>query len=344
MTERVGSEKTLERQAIAPFFVVAAARSGTTLLRVILDRHPMIAIPGEGHFIPTLWGRRDRYGRDGRIERPERWLHDLEAHPAYRYWDLAISAVRDELSKIDDPSFGAAVDAAYSAYAASRGKRSWGDKTPDYIDHLPLLERLFPNARFVHLVRDGRDVALSTLDLARLHTHAASVGYLWSRQVREARKVGRELGPERYLEVRYEEFVDDPAPVLRRLCAFLSLPFDEAMLQHDARVVQSIPEKFRSMHTRLALPPTKGLRDWRRDMPDSEVTRFEAVAGPELVDFGYEVGSPAGSLARLRAWLDVVAFGVRLAARRLRARLRGRSRRRRRDGVGREAAGDRSGR
>lgn len=306
-----------------PFFVVAAARSGTTLLRVMLDRHHDVAIPGEGHFIPHLWARRDRYGGGGRVRRTEVFLHDLDAHPAFGFWDLPISAVRDAIGDRSDLSFADAIHAAYAAYARKQGKARWADKTPDYIDHLPLLSRLFPEARFVHMVRDGRDVALSTLDLRRFHRHAATCGYFWARQIAAAIGEGRRLGPGRYLELRYEDLLDGPERELERLCTFVGLPYDDAMLQHDEHDLEKLPERFRPIHTRLALPPTKGLRDWRTQMSPREVAEFEAVAGDQLRAAGYDVvgGSP-GLATRLRARYRMAGFGARYLRHRFRVRLR----------------------
>jgi hypothetical protein len=309
-----------------PFFVVAAARSGTTLLRVMLDRHPMLAVPGEGHFIPHLWSTRERYGRSGVVERPEVWLDDLARHPSFRFWDLPIAEVRAELGGRERLGFAEAVDAAYRAYARAHGKPRWADKTPDYIDHLPLLAGLFPNARFVHMLRDGRDVALSTIDLKRFHRHAATCAHFWSRQVGGAMREGEALGPDRYLELRYEDLIDDPERELRRLCAFGDLPFDEALLEHDAHDLEKLPERFRPIHSRLALPPTKGLRDWRSQMPRSEVAEFEAVAGPQLSAAGYALeAGPAGPWTRVRARWRMVGFAARYLRHRARARLRRRT-------------------
>jgi hypothetical protein len=306
-----------------PFFVVAAARSGTTLLRVMLDRHPMLAIPGEGHFIPHLWSTRERYGRSGVVERPEVWLADLAKHPSFRFWNLPIEDVRVELDGRTSLGFAEAVEAAYGAYARRSGKPRWADKTPDYIDHLPLLADLFPTARFVHMIRDGRDVALSTIDLKRFHRRAATCAHFWSRQVGGAMREGKQLGPDRYLELRYEDLLDEPERELRRLCAFVDLPFEDALLEHDEHDLEKLPERFRPIHSRLALPPTKGLRDWRSQMPASEVAEFEAVAGGQLSAAGYALatGSP-GVWTRVRARWRMVGFAGRYLRHRARARVR----------------------
>jgi hypothetical protein len=188
------------------------------------------------------------------------------------------------------------VIAAYRAYAKRDGKTRWADKTPEYITSLSELSELFPTARFVHLIRDGRDVALSYLDMKRTHRHAATCAYVWSREVGSAFRQGKRLGDRRYFELRYEDLLDEPERELRRLCEYVGLPFEEAMLEHNEHDLEKLPVRFRSMHSRLALPPTKGLRNWREEMSPSEVAEFEAIAGAELRSAGYELVYPSPGL------------------------------------------------
>lgn len=309
-----------------PFFVVGAGRSGTTLLRVMLDRHPDVAIPPESHFIPYIWERRHRYGSDDRIERLEAFLGDLSAHHRFRSWEMPIDRIVDELANIPRPTLSQAVDAVFRAYARAMGKSRWGDKTPGYVEHVTLLAEIFPEARFVHLIRDGRDVALSVLDLHRLHRHPASAAYMWARQVGLGRRAGQRLGPGRYVEARYEHVLADLEGELRWLCDFLSLSFDPALLRHDEHSLERVPRRERRMHSRLALPPTKGLRDWRTQMDPRDVEDCEAVAGSQLAASGYELVTPRRLSAQARAWSRVVWFGIRSMQPRMRARRRARGR------------------
>ena len=141
----------------APLLVLGVRRSGTTLLRVMLDRHPELAVPDESYFIPQLADR----------QRPhvdvDAFIDDLSRLPTIREWDLSIEDVRARLSP--EMPLGAAIGAVYESYAAAHGKSRWGDKTPMYMQRLPLLEELFPDARYVHLIRDGRDTAVSFLSM-----------------------------------------------------------------------------------------------------------------------------------------------------------------------------------
>jgi hypothetical protein len=288
------------------------------MLGLMLDNHPDLAVPHEPRFIPDLWRRRARYGRDDRIEHPDIFLRDLGSLSRFHRWKLPVSAVRTELEQFPSPTFGDAIEAVFMAHARRAGKPRWAGKAPQYVDDIPLLARMFPGAVFVHLIRDGRDVALSTLALEHMHRHAATVAHVWARSVGRARMAGSRLGPNRYLEVRYEELVEDPEPSMRRVCALVDLSFEESMLHHVVRdrFEDSIDKQ---MHGTLALPRTKGLRDWRRDMAPSEVEEFEAIASKELIDSGYELASTPKLRTKLLAWYRFTGFAAGAGRRRVRA-------------------------
>jgi hypothetical protein len=221
-----------------------------------------------------------------------------------------------------------AIAAAYAAFAKTQGKTRWGDKTPEYVSHIPLLATLFPEARFVHMMRDPRDVALSTLDLSRLHRHAATSAFLWARKIRSAREAEKWLGSDRYQEVRYEALVNDPGNELQRLADFLGFPFDERMLDHDPRSIERIPPRMRHMHSRLVLPPTKGLRDWRTQMLPSDVEEVEAIAHTEMEATGYRRSMSNRSVtARARAYSRLAGFAVRYGRLKVRTGIKQRVRR-----------------
>ncbi|MDQ3931556.1 MAG: sulfotransferase [Actinomycetota bacterium] len=324
---------------LPPFFIIGVDRSGTTLLRSMLNRHAQLAIPPESHFIPRLWRRRRRYGSKDRIDRTERFLLDLGSDERYRHWDLPLDAVRGQLVATAAQTFSEHLEAVFRAYARHRGKTHWGDKTPEYAHFVPLLAGLFPQARFVHLIRDGRDVALSMLDRHRtsthrtgktpLHRHSPSPAFFWSRRIRIVRRAVADLEVDRYCSLRYEDLLDDPEEQLRRLCQFIGVEFDPAMLGHDHTGLEGVPPSQRQAHPRLALPPTKGLRDWRRQMLPREVAEFEAVARRQLARLGYPVVSGSPTLTvRLRAWARVASFAIRSLPNRIGWRVRHERRRR----------------
>ena len=292
-----------------PVFVLGVSRSGTTLLRVVLDRSPEIAIPDESFFIPLL-ARRHR----GRVDHA-RFLDDLGRLPVLAAWGLAPDDVGARLRS--GMHTGEAIGAIFEAYAATEQKPRWGDKTPMYMRHLRLLERLFSTAQYVHLIRDGRDAALSFLRMpdgtfSRTWAHpdtAAEFACLWRTEVSAARELGRQVGPSRYLEVRYEDLVARPQDVVGDVCEFASLPYEPAMLDYMGTV--DVSEK--PHQQRLLQPLTQGVRDWRTQMSAEDVLAFESIAGELLADLGYEL-SDTPVRSGWRATLAVTRYRATLAA------------------------------
>jgi hypothetical protein len=295
--------------ADSPVVVLGVSRSGTTLLKHMLDRHPRLAIPTESYFLPQLWDRhRDRPDR-------EAFLADLERLPKVREWGVTRTDVERRLP--DRPSFADAVQAVYRSYAEARGKTRFGDKTPSYMQRLDVLEHAFPDARYLHLIRDGRDAALSFLAMSRRPrfnlARPRSVGafaFQWRREVEGARRFGRSQAAGRYREVRYEDLVSEPEKILRESCEFLGLDFDPAMLEYHR---EAGSETLRD-HPRLAEAPTPGVRSWRDDMEPGQTELFEALAGDVLTEFGYDRAHPSPSqVARARAALLRPTLATRAA-------------------------------
>ena len=280
-----------------PFFVVGSARSGTTLLRLMLNAHPAVSVPPESRFVVELW-------RGSEEVDAETTLAALSRHRQFASWDLPIEAVRTQLARTGTVRYADVMEAAYRAFAHLRGKPRWGDKTPRYVEHVPLLARLWPRARFVHLVRDGRDVALSYADVPFGPKRVAESAALWATRVSLGVVHGRALGPDRYLEMRYEELVARPEDRARTLCDFLELDFDARMLDYARRARDAVLPRAARYNPHVTEPPRTDTRSWQHDMPPEHVEVFEAIAGDVLAMLGYERRFPdPGRRARVRARL-----------------------------------------
>ncbi|HET7352880.1 MAG TPA: sulfotransferase [Gaiellaceae bacterium] len=288
-----------------PLIILGVGRSGTTLLRVMLDRSSEIAIPYESFFVTPL------AHRHGSRPKLDEFLDDLGRFYQLYEWGIAEEDVRPRLR--EGMTTGEAIAAVFEVYAEHEGKPRWGDKTPLYMQHLPLLERLFPDALWIHLVRDGRDAALSFLELpegfsgktwAQPRT-AAQFAARWRMEIRSARRLGMHVG-DRYLELRYEDLVAEPERELRRVCEHASLTWEPRLLEHDvAPEVSAMPE-----HRNLAQPPTPGLRDWRNQMSRDEAVAFEDVAGDVLSSSGYELLQPDARYPTARGRLERARFAA----------------------------------
>jgi Sulfotransferase family len=276
-------------------FIVGCPRSGTTLLRRIVDAHPDIAITRETHWITKV------LEGDGGVSPFAPVSHDLlprlEAHPKFQRMGVDRSELEDLLSREEPVSYAELVTRVFDLYGEAQGKRLVGDKVPDYVRYLPLLHRLWPAAKFVHLIRDGRDVCSSMLTRERFARRFATwdddpiaTGALaWEQLVRLGRESGAELPAGLYHEMRYEALVAEPAGECRTLCDFLGVPFDDAMLRFNVGRTRSDA----GLDAKKAWRPvTPGLRSWRSDLPEPAVERFEAAAGGLLAELGYPRAVP----------------------------------------------------
>ena len=281
-------------------FLVGVARSGTTLLRLMLDAHPELAIPPETHFIPQVIRA---------CKEPEPHSAAFDAITTHRRWpDFGLDAEELRAAFESHPRLTAAdvLREFYGLYASQHGKRRWGDKSTNYVRKMRPISRTLPEARFVHLIRDGRDVARS---LVAVHFGPESVGdaaVKWRDEIAKARRQGPRLG--HYTEVRYEELIADPEPVLRRVCDAVELPWDDAMLAYRERAGERIGEivrdfdraegegvsaEVRARHQANVSKPLESDRAarWRTEMAPADVATFEEIAGETLDELGYERGA-----------------------------------------------------
>jgi sulfotransferase family protein len=288
-------------------FIVGCSRSGTTLLRRILDAHPELAIAPETTWIPRFYRERrgiDEYGRVSRVT-----VEAVVTHP--RFEKLRLDP--DYVAALADGGvpYSAFVSSIFDLYGQSRRKALVGDKTPSYVRDIATLHRLWPDAKFVHIVRDGRDVCLSALEWHRKAEDFArrlptwrddplvSAALWWKRHVLLGRRAGLRLGSDLYREVRYEALVADPEAETQGLCAFLHVPYRDAMLMFHEGRTKGDPKLSAK---RAWLPISRGLRDWRTQMAGDGVEAVEAAVGDALDELGFARASPApGLAARARA-------------------------------------------
>lgn len=282
-----------------PFFIVGAQRSGTTMLRLMLNSHPHIAVPFESAFIPEFYRRLEAYGDLSEPQNVRRLLDDIAADPWVRKGGLISDAEAVPGYRI--ASYSELVDAIFTEYARRRGKRRWGDKTPTYVTELDVLWKLFPGCRFVHLVRDGRDVALSLGGISWGSSHVPRVAEDWRWKTMLAHKMGM-MVTDHYREVRYEDLVTDTVGTLKSICEFLGEPFAESMLEYHLSAEQDMPGESMQWHrSSVSAPDPSKLYAWKQRMPLSDQILFEEVAGSALDLFGYErVNRPATLDVKLR--------------------------------------------
>jgi len=277
------SAKTDQGTFTGPIFIVGMPRSGTKLLRELLNNHSQIAItPNESHFIPDFYTRRESYGNLQEPRHFSKFYHDFSQ-------TVFFQRVTDGNNFVDEESwyrevtvwtYAGVVETFYRLYARTQNKTIWGDKTPYYLVILPLLKSLFPDARFVHIVRDVRDYSLSLKKGWNKNIYRSA--QRWYDAVRKCRQNGISLSAGAYYEVRYEQLVDAPAQTLQGICKFLSVPYEETM------TILRRPADLRGGDAQNRLDILrKNYGKWESSLSGRQIRRIESICGELLVELGY---------------------------------------------------------
>jgi hypothetical protein len=307
----------------SPLFIVGCGRSGTTMLRLMMDSHPDLAVPNESHFIPSFWFVRRRYIQNGILD-ALRLAEDIMRTRHFQLWNIPAEAVQERIRALPSSSFADVIDAIFFTYAGQHGKKRWGDKTPKYVKFIGLLAELFPTSRFVHLIRDGRNVALSYLSMPWGPANIWEAACKWQRDVKKGRNAGQLLGSGRYMELRYEHLVVKPREALEKICEFSELPFVERLLEyHDDGAVRLQWPDGMKYHAASTRPPTSDLRNWRTQLSSENILAFETVAGDLLMELGYERNFTSVPTSKLFwAKLKSQAFQLSISGQEIRRALR----------------------
>lgn len=297
-------------------FIVGCPRSGTTMLERMVNAHPDIAIIHETHWITQFFKKQIGLDQSGFVN-----LKLIDALTRHHRFPL-LNTTRDELEQILKDRDGATGYADFVArifdnYGKKAGKKWVGDKTTGgYLRNLKLLHRLFPVARFVHLIRDGRNVCLSMLNWKKSDRAAgrlaiwnddpvATTALWWQWHIHKGLKNAARIPANLYQEIRYESLVIDPENVCRQLCTFADVPYHDAMINfHQGKTLEGPG----LTANRAWLPPTPNLRDWTTQLARDDIEMFEAIAGETLADLGYPLmfesisGEVKNKAARFQIW------------------------------------------
>lgn len=289
-----------------PILLGGEQRSGTTLLSVVLDSHHLLDVGPELDFTaPVDLGSSILEACDLLCRRDPRVLGEGTATQDQKYYDAAhfvkqcqrygiefeilaelvqaqIAENHREIVSLEDRCM--LVEAIGQTKLASSGKWTWGIKLQRKIIDIDVYARIWPEARFVHIVRDGRDVAASHLHTVPDWGYSSihQTAYQWRNLIEQARL---RAPAERYLEINYEELVSNPEPVCKNMCNFLEIPYDEAMTTHE--------RKIHSVHLNTWGHPaakataealsTVAIGRYKQDLSPEQTREFEQAAGPTLL-------------------------------------------------------------
>jgi LPS sulfotransferase NodH len=299
------TQSVISTRASLPMpIIVGSPRSGTTLLRFMIDSHPEMAIPPETGFFSA-----GIHFKGTQAEMREGFLQLVISYPpdapAWNDFHIPVDEFRRCLEEIQPFTVQEGFRLFYKMYASRFGKSRWGDKTPMYCRSLLEIQKLLPEAHFIHLIRDGRDVAVS------LREQWFSPGYdivtqakFWRENILHAHTQGSQCS--HYLEIFYEELIRNPENVLRQICDFIKLDFHNSMLRYYDYAPQRLREQLERRQVNGGLLVSQEARYkqqinttrprdiskigvWRTKLQPEEIRKFEKIAGDVLRSFGYSL-------------------------------------------------------
>lgn len=301
-----------------PFFIFGCPRSGTSLLSRMLDSHPNLAIPYESHFYDGLYPVVRRYG-DLDDRRTRTLVTEILRSEFLKTW-APLPSLTETLAAITRPGFDGVVEGLLRAWSLRRGKSRWGEKTPQHTLCWRTILAGFPNLQVIHLIRDGRDVALSYKAAFFGPKHVYHLAARWGQYLAAAEESQAVLGEAGFLPVRYEDLIAEPERQLRCICAFLGEEFAPAMLAFHRGDIAQIADQRNLANLRRPIL-TDNIGKWRREMTAREIRIFEALAGAELERYAY---SRALGEARIPPWEAISCRYLEHPPRRALAMLRNR--------------------
>ena len=278
-----------------PFFIIGSPRSGTTLLRAILAQHPALFIPPEngalGVMIRTFAAHRSHPWEAVIASVLEVFRQGYEFH----HWNVDVAAIQRAAEAVPqgERSLVGLLDLIYHQYGTRHfpGKTRWGDKTvPGNVVYLGKIDLVFPQARYIHIVRDGRDCVASAVNVGMFHKDFLYAAYGWKDTVRRCRRLAPRLRAQgRFLEVRYEDLIVSPESVVSGLCRFLGLQPTDAMLRYSGRTEHLPDVRVIAHHQKVGRPISRdSIGNWRHLIPEPVLPSVLRILRKELAAWGYE--------------------------------------------------------
>ncbi len=283
-----------------PIYIIGNPRSGTSLLRLMLTSHPNINIPPECHFF--LW-LEDKYKNWTNQDPTDLLLKDIFQSRKFETWGLNLEEMGEYLLSKKAKTYSEVVTGVYQFYGIKAGKEEikiWGDKNKLWKEKLRTILHYFPESKFIHLVRDGRDVACSFKELAnrnlksiyapKLPSEIGEIAERWKLNVNFITEFISELDERNVKVIRYEDLIFSTKATLVDISDFLKIEFDDSMLNYSVKSKTSVyePVEFLKWKEKLNEAPDRdNVGRYKKFLTKDEVSRFESVCYNELLRFSY---------------------------------------------------------
>lgn len=274
-----------------PVFMLGAERSGTTLLMAMVGCHPRIAVPEVVWYYPRFRPYLHTYGDLAREENFRTLAAEMIFGLKTPFWGMRVNprTIVDEiLETVRERSFAGIYCAMFERYAREvGGKPRWGEKTPYNLFFVKEILEDFPNAQFIFITRDGRDACADYLESGFGPTNIFCAAEVWKLCQNAVAPWRKRLGPDAWLDVKYEDLARAPERTLRAVCKFLGEDYVPSMLEFHHTDIAKARGATRD-HKPLGGPASdRYIGIYKQLLSERDQRIFMAVAGDELLDAGY---------------------------------------------------------
>ncbi len=280
-------------------FILGNPRSGTSLFRIMMNSHPRIVSPPESGFLQWWYEKYNGWTVKDNQVKLEAFVKDLLSSKKIEEWDMDEKEITDFIKKQKPSNYAELMDCIYIFYAKKQGKQVQviADKNNYYIHHLDGLLEIWPDSKFVLVVRDGRDVACSYMALKDLDTESpyrpdlpsevAEIAQEWKQNNTEIKKfLKKNEKKNSSIVVRYEDFILSPREELKRVCDFSQIEFSDKMLEYY--LYNDEPDSTMDWKKKTKKPlDKKNVGKYKKILSKEEVKIFNRIAGDTLKEFGY---------------------------------------------------------
>lgn len=286
-------------------FILGNPRSGTSLFRLMLNAHPQIISPPECGFLHWWYAKyKDWKGSDNTSVNINEFVKDIKSSKKIEDWNLDFEKLKQNISQQNPQNYAELGEIVYVMFAEQKGKKPIiiADKNNYYINHLKDLNEIWPSAKYILVVRDGRDVACSYLKIKKLVTNSPykpklsnNIGFIakeWVNNNNNSIDFINSFDDNRGLIVRYEDVVTNPKQFLTEVCGFLDIDFNQGMLNYYINNTLQKDEPASTLDWKmktLEKPDKNNIGKYKLELSQENYNEFNAIAAPLLQKFNYEI-------------------------------------------------------
>lgn len=289
-----------------PIFIVGVQRSGTTLLRLILNAHSEIAIPEEARFLSPILSK-DCANKIYTGNELQNLIQYLRKNSQFALWNFDTTDFFNQLEACEEISVKDLISLMYTSYCNKEGKQIWGDKSL-FFGSIEILHELFPDARFIHIVRDGRDIFDSWRKMDKTKSNPAVMALDWTYKEKSINNAFTHIPANKQLTLRYEDLLKNPQEAVTLVCDFLDIPYEDTLLEF----YKSSDKYIGKHHSELIFRKidNQNTMKWKKTLNSRELAIFTSLARPLLEKYDYETKGIYPTFANRISLALMLIFGL----------------------------------